>query len=219
MEGAPRFRTVVFDCDSTLVRIEGIDELAGALKPEVQRLTDLAMDGGVALEEVYGRRLELIAPTRSQVEAIGRAYLETLVEDARETVDRLHALGVEVWVISGGLLPPVLTVARALGIDDARVAAVGITFDSEGRYAGFDTASPLARSGGKLEVLRGWQLTGPVLMVGDGVTDLETRPAVDAFAAFAGVVHRPAVVAAADHLIAGPGLAAVVDLVCAPASG
>ncbi len=147
------------------------------------------------------------------MEAIGRAYLESLVDDARDTVDRLHDLGVDVRIISGGLLPPVLAVARGLGVAASRVAAVGIHFDGGGRYAGFDADSPLTRSGGKLEVVRAWDLPRPSLMVGDGITDLEARPAVDAFAAFAGVVSRPAVVAAADHVIRGTSLAPVLDLV------
>ena len=35
-------------------------------------------------------------------------------------------------------------------------------------------------------------------MVGDGMTDLEAQPVVDAFIAFAGVVERPTVVGAAE---------------------
>ena len=127
------FRSVVFDCDSTLVRIEGIDELAGEKIEEIRRLTDLAMEGKIALEEVYGRRLAIIDPTREQVDAIGQAYVEALVEDARGVVAALHWLGKEVRVISGGLLPPVLAVATMLGIPAEKVAAVDISFDGEGR--------------------------------------------------------------------------------------
>jgi phosphoserine phosphatase len=213
-----RFRSVVFDCDSTLVRIEGIDELAGDLKADVQRLTDLAMDGQMPLEEVYGERLRMIRPTRSQVEAIGYSYIEALVDDARESVAELLRLGVDVRIISGGLLPPVLAVAKELGIAADRVAAVAIEFDADGAYSHFDTRSPLARSGGKREVVSGWGLPRPSLMVGDGVTDLEARPAVDAFAAFVGVVNRPGIAAAADHVISSPSLRPVVDLVRGPPS-
>ena len=38
-------------------------------------------------------------------------------------------------------------------------------------------------------------------MVGDGTTDLEARPVVDLFVAFAGVVERPNVVSAADAVV------------------
>ena len=196
----PRFGTVIFDCDSTLSSIEGIDELAGAHRDEVAALTDAAMRGDLALEAVYGRRLGLIRPTRAQANALGERYIATMVEGARETIAALHAAAVEVRIISGGLLPAVLPLADALGVPRARVAAVDIVFGANGEYVGFDEASPLARAGGKREVLERWraELPHPVLLVGDGATDLEARPAVDAFVAFAGVVDRPVVTAAAD---------------------
>src|SRR5690554_6329434 len=95
------FATVVFDCDSTLAGIEGIDELAGDRIAEVRALTDAAMRGDVPLEEVYGRRLEIIRPTREQIDALGRLYVERLVEDAADTVAALLWLGKDVRVISG----------------------------------------------------------------------------------------------------------------------
>lgn len=206
------FASVVFDCDSTLVRIEGIDELAGPRIDEVRRMTEQAMDGSLALEEVYGRRLALIDPTREAVDALGRAYLETLVDDTRETVAALLWLGKDVRVVSGGLRPPVEAVATALGIASDHVAAVGITFDASGRYLEFERESPLARSGGKPDVVAAWGLPRPSLLVGDGSTDLEARAAVDCFAAFMGVVWREAVAAGADVVLRAPTLAPVLAL-------
>jgi phosphoserine phosphatase len=92
------------------------------------------------------------------------------------------------------------------------VAGVPVRLSPDGDYEDFDRGSPLARSGGKEEVIRGWGLPRPTLLVGDGATDLEARPAVDLFAAYAGVVRRPAVVAAAEVVIEGPSLAPVLAL-------
>jgi phosphoserine phosphatase len=206
------FASVVFDCDSTLVTIEGIDELAGARVEEIRQLTELAMEGVIPLEEVYGRRLEAISPTRDEVQRIGGEYLSALVPDARETVAELLALGRSVRIISGGLRPPVESLGLALGLRPEDIAAVGIRFDDLGRYAGYEEASPLARSGGKEEVIRGWALPRPILLVGDGATDLEARGAVDCFAAFMGIVDRPMVAAGADVVLRQPRLAPVLAL-------
>jgi len=217
--GASRsgFASVVFDCDSTLAAIEGIDALAGEHAAEVAALTDAAMRGEIPLEEVYGRRLELIRPRRETVEALGRAYVAALVPDARAVVAALRWLGKTVRVVSGGLRPPVEALARELGIGPESVAAVGIEFGEDGAYRGFERGSPLARSGGKEGVLRAWSLPRPALLVGDGATDLEARPAVDAFAAYMGVAFRPAVAADADVVLRDPGLAPVLSLAAGPA--
>ena len=203
-----RFRSVIFDCDSTLTAIEGIEELARGHRIEIARLTELAMRGAVQLEEVYGRRLELIRPSLAEVAEVGARYIAAVVPGAVETVERLHRAGVTVQVLSGGLGPAVRVLTRHLGIEDAMVAAVELRFGPTGEYLGFDSGSPLTRSAGKRRWIEtsGATLQRPRLLVGDGATDLEARPALDAFAAFTGVVSREEVVRGADVVIAGPSL-------------
>ncbi|HEX2211594.1 MAG TPA: HAD-IB family phosphatase [Longimicrobium sp.] len=208
------FASVVFDCDSTLVAVEGIDELSGPFRARIQALTEAAMDGTVPLEEVYGRRLELIRPSRARVDEVGAQYVRALVPHARETVAALRWLGKSVRIVSGGLLPAVLAVARELGMDDADVGAVGIHFRADGEYAGFDRESPLARSNGKAQVIGAWNLPRPALLVGDGATDAEARPAVDAFAAYMGVAWRAPVAEAADYVLREPSLSGILALAC-----
>lgn len=173
------------------------------------------MRGTIPLEDVYGRRLELVRPTRGRVLALGQRYVETLVPGARETIAELRAAGVHLRIISGGLKPAVLILARELGIEDSAVDAVDVYFDKDGSYAGFDTASPLAFSGGKRRVVEGWgpEVPRPIMLIGDGATDQEAQPVVDAFVAFAGVAFRPAVVAATPHVIRERSLAPVVPFV------
>lgn len=220
MRRLKKVAAVVFDCDSTLSAIEGIDELGAEHREEIEALTDAAMRGDVPLESVYGRRLELIRPARQRVEALARQYVETLVPDAAGVVRALRAEGVDVRIMSGGLRPAVHGVADAVGVSHDKVAAVDISFDGRGAYAGYDVHSPLARSGGKGEVLRLWrgEIAGPVMMVGDGVTDLETRHVADIFVAYAGVAARPAVLAAADFIIRSRSLAPVLPLAVAGAT-
>lgn len=210
----PFFSTVILDCDSTLSAIEGVDEVAGPHKAESERLTALAMQGQLPLEEVYGRRLALIRPSRQAIEALGQRYIAAAVPGAREAVDTLLRAGVTVQIVSGGFAQAVEELARYLGVAAERVAAVRLEFHADGSYRDFDRASPMARSGGKREWIRASldRLPPRRLMVGDGVTDLEARAVVDCFAAFAGVVRREPVMAAADLVLRGPGLHDLVPL-------
>ena len=189
----PPFETIVFDCDSTLSSVEGIDELAGEQSAVVSELTRRAMSGEVPLDEVYGRRLEMIRPDSAALERVAARYVEGLVPGVEELFRTLHATNKRLAIVSGGLLPAVVAVADALGVDRSSVHAVDIYFDEAGDYAGFESDSPLARSGGKLEVLAkiaGGPEAGAVALVGDGVTDLEALPAIARFVAWGGVVHR-----------------------------
>jgi len=118
-----------------------------------------------------------------------------------------------VRIVSGGLLPAVLAAATALGVASDHVMAVDIAFNDDGSYAGFDGSSPLVANGGKRNAIERWRVERPAMMVGDGNTDLEARPVVDMFVAFAGVVERPSVVSAADAVIRANSLAPLLPLV------
>ena len=100
-----RFGSVIFDCDSTLSALEGIDELAGERRAEIQALTDAAMRGEVPLEAVYGRRLEIVQPTREQVQELGRRYIQALVPGTRDLLRALHDADVLVRVSPAGCGP------------------------------------------------------------------------------------------------------------------
>ena len=197
-------RSIVLDADSTLCGIEGIDWLAtlrpAAVADEIARLTREAMDGALALEDVYGARLEAVAPTRAEVESLAAAYLATIAPGAAEFVRAMQAASARVLIVSGGLRDALLPLARSIGIHDGDVHAVDISFDAAGRYADFDRASPLTRSRGKATCVRAAELARPVVAVGDGSTDVEIRSegACDSFIAFTGFVRRAEVVAAAD---------------------
>ena len=64
------FDVICFDCDSTLSKIEGIDELARrvGMGAEMSKLTDAAMNGELPLEAIYDRRLSLIKPDKASIE-------------------------------------------------------------------------------------------------------------------------------------------------------
>jgi phosphoserine phosphatase len=196
-----RFVSVVFDVDSTLAGIEGIDWLVDrrgfAVADQVRTLTSDAMAGRVPLDEVYCRRLELIAPTRAELAALADAYVDAVAPGAADLMARLRAMMVEVTLVSGGIRDAILPLARSLGVAEERVHAVSLASDANGRFTSV-VPSPLATAGGKLTVVTDLRLPRPALAVGDGVTDLEMRPAVDAFAAFTGYVRRPEVVGEAD---------------------
>jgi phosphoserine phosphatase len=211
----PKFAAVCFDCDSTLTRIEGIDELArrSGRDAEIAPLTAAAMDGTLSIEDVYARRLEIVRPDRDALEWLGERYVEELVDGACETVAALQRLGKSVYVVSGGLLQPVTKLAEALSIAPDNVRAVAVHLDSAGHYQGFDTNSPLARSDGKAEICRALATRhGPIAMVGDGVTDLAARLSGAYVVGFGGVAHRKVMAEGADAFVSDATLTATLQV-------
>ena len=199
-----RGKLMFLDCDSTLSEIEGIDELArmrGAqVYDEVAALTHAAMNGEVPLDKVFSRRMEIIRPDKETCDLVAARYIETLTPGAMELICTLKANGWLPVILSGGFAPLIAPMAEALGI--AHVEAVPLYFDADGKYAGYGESYPTTRNGGKNEVIREWKqamLPERVVMMGDGVSDLETQTDVDVFIGFGGVVDRPRVRNEADH--------------------
>jgi phosphoserine phosphatase len=205
MNERPKFPVICFDCDSTLTRIEGIDELArrSGVVAEIAPLTAAAMEGALSLENVYAQRLEIVHPGRDDLAWLGERYIEEMVEGARETIGALLDIGKPVYVVSGGFFQSVAVLAQAVGIDSSRVRAVEIYLDDTGAYAGFNLNSPLIRSDGKAEVCRALaQNHGAVAIVGDGVTDLAARASGAYVVGFGGVARRQAMAEGADYFVA-----------------
>lgn len=203
-------RTVVFDADSTLVGIEGIDWLA-ALRPSavatrIARLTEEAMAGTLPLERVYGERLAAVAPTEGELERLGAAYVAATAPGARDCVVALQRAGIRVLIVSGGLRVPLLALSSHLGVVAVDVHGVEVFHGADGSYAGFDTASPLAQQLGKATLVASLEISHgvarPIVAVGDGSTDAAIRSAgvADAFVAYTGFVSRAPVVRTADFI-------------------
>ncbi len=213
------FDTVIFDCDSTLTTIEGIDELArlSGRYQEIASLTDAAMNGDLALDDVYVRRLEMLNPSLSDVASIADRYRHHVVADAPAVIGALCAVGKQVFIVSGGLVDAVGPFGAWLGVPEDHIRAVGIRYAPDealvDRYAGVEP-SPLTTADGKTTVVRELlqDRPGRSLLIGDGSSDLVAAGEVTCFVGFTGVAQRPAVVAAADVLITGPALSPLLGL-------
>ena len=206
------YRLVFFDVDSTLVTIEGIDVL-GRGEARIVELTEAAMNGAIPLEEVYARRLELIRPTRADVDGLAARYGQSLVDGAAGTIDALQRAGAIVHLVTAGIEQAILPLAETLGVRN--VHAVRLRFADDGSYADFDRRSPLTHAGGKETVVRDVRARtkGKAAFVGDGASDLEVKPAVDLFIGFGGVRERQLVKANADLYVQTMGeiLSALTD--------
>ena len=207
------FDVICFDCDSTLSKIEGIDELARrvGLGEEMSKLTDAAMNGDVPLEAVYERRLSLIRPDQAGIDWLADLYIAEIVDGVKDVFAALLAQDKTVHIISGGLRQAILPLAGYLGLPESHVHAVNIYFNEDGSYRDYDLDSPLARTGGKAVVVGSLKGQGSLVMIGDGKTDLEAKQAGAFVLGFGGVVDRPIVRELADFYTTEPSFLAVLE--------
>lgn len=226
----PIYDHVIFDFDSTLTEIEGIDMLASkaGVGQQVSRLTNQAMDGKIDLQAVYEKRLSTIRPTRGSIRALKEEYRKHLTEDAEQVIAALHYLQHKVYIVSGGLLDPIIEIGSALGIAKENIRAVDVEYDE---FSGdwwlaqtdeFNRAqsflkpyeTELEKSHGKVGVIGSLlaDKVGRSVLIGDGSSDLAASATVDLFVGFTGIVARDRVVNNAPLVLSSRSLAPVIVL-------
>jgi phosphoserine phosphatase len=198
---------VCFDVDSTVINEEGIDVLADYLGQgkAVAALTLAAMEGGMKFQDALRARLDLLKPGRSQIEQCLIERPLQLTPGVQELVEKCHATGKHVYLVSGGFRIMIEPVAETLGIDKSRIVANTIRFnDTTGEYLDFDSNEPTSKDMGKPAALQMIQAAGnykTMIMVGDGATDAQAKPPAAAFIGFGGVTIRKKVQDTADWFV------------------
>jgi len=96
-------RVVVFDCDSTIVKAEVIDELAkvAGVSEHVKEMTARAMNGKLDFKQAIKERVRLLKGlTVEQLKLLSKTI--RLTPGTEELISTLHFMGYKVAVISGG---------------------------------------------------------------------------------------------------------------------
>ncbi|HZL19140.1 MAG TPA: phosphoserine phosphatase SerB [Polyangia bacterium] len=204
-------RLVVLDMDSTLIRIEVIDELARAhgVGAEVSRITERAMQGEMDYDESLRQRVALLEGL--DVAVLDRIAADLPLTEGAETLVRvLKRLGYKIAVISGGFSRAAEALKRRLGMDYAYSNNLEI---QGGKLTG-RVIGPIVNAQRKAELLETIAqaegvLLDQVIAVGDGANDalmLERAGLGIAFHAKAKLREH------ADTSISGAGLDAILYL-------
>jgi phosphoserine phosphatase len=204
-------RLVVFDMDSTLLKIEVIDELARQMNvvEEVSKITEAAMNGELDFDESFRRRVRLLkGMPRSVIDGIIEQM--PLNDGAERLVKTLKSVGYKVAVLSGGFIYFVEALQRSLGIDYGYANALEF---KDGLATG-EVKGEIINGERKLFYMKkiaeqeGVALK-QVIAVGDGANDLPMLSAAGLGVAFRA---KALVKASADHSLSATGLDGVLYL-------
>lgn len=212
------YNIIIFDCDSTLSAVEGIDLLAErhGIKEEVEELTHRAMNGHSNFADALTLRLELVQPTREDLYWLGEEYIKKIIPGTKELISGLHKMDKAIYIISGGFKDAIRIFAKHINIEESHVFSNVLFFDQKGKYTGFDKTNPLSKNHGKRIMLKELAKIGNTLFVGDGITDLEAKDVVDLFVGFGGVRVRDAVKKEADIFIEEKTLKKIANIASGP---
>ncbi len=179
-------RLVVMDMDSTLIRVEVIDELARAhgVFDQVRGLTATAMAGDLDYAESLRRRVALLEGL--PIETVHRIADDLpFTEGVEDLVRVLKRLGYRTAVISGGFAIAASRVQRRLGLDHAHSNRLEV---ADGRLTG-RVVPPVVTPERKADLLRTIASVEGIpidqtIAIGDGANDLDMIEAAGLGVAF-----------------------------------
>ncbi len=205
-------RKYVFDFDSTLTRVEALDVLAemtlqgksnrDEIVSEIQKITNLGIDGDISFTESLERRIKLLKANKSDLAGLVTELRQKISKSIESNKEFFEKFSDDIYVISCGFKEFIDPIVKEYNIPSERVFANTFEFDEADNIVGFDTANVLASHNGKIECLKRLNLEGEVQVIGDGYSDYVMREAGIAhkFFAYTENVHREKATNKADHV-------------------
>lgn len=196
--------SVIFDFDSTLIRVESLEEILRPhleanpkLAEEMETITNRGMEGLISFRESLEQRLAMAQPRLADVQKFGESAKAYLTEGLDQVIIWLQGKGADVHIVSGGLKEAIVPLAAELGMTEDHVHAVALKWQPDGSLEGIDLNDPFSdtkRAG--FAQLRP-KLASPCIVIGDGYTDFElfNSGLAEHFIAFTAHKRREAVVA------------------------
>lgn len=199
----------VIDYDSTFIQVESLDELSKNSKSynpknqkEIEKITNMGMDGKISFSESLERRIKLINSTKEDIKSTLEVLENRITESFLRNENFLKKNSENIFIVSSGFHELIDPIVLRFGIKKENIYANNFLFKDK-NIVGFDRNNPLSRSKGKVEIIKNLNLEGKVLVIGDGYTDYEIKKEgyADSFFLFTENIKRDSIVKSADYLL------------------
>lgn len=202
----------VIDFDSTFTEVEALEELAkislrdqpdkAGVYAEIEKLTNLAMEGEISFRESLTGRIKLLRAHRDHLDKLVSVLKKKVSPSFSRNKKFFKDHAKQVLIVSGGFKEFIIPVVKPYHIKKKNIYANEFVFDERGNIVGYDENNPLSEEAGKVKLLRQLNLQGSIFGIGDGYSDFQLKESglVERFYAFTENIERKSVSAKADHI-------------------
>src|SRR5690606_15219976 len=169
---------------------------------EIERYTNLAMEGKISFRESLSGRVALVKANKTHLQKL----VSHLKKKVSKSFDRNRDFFVKnsdsAWIVSGGFKEFITPVVSPYGIKTENIYANTFKFDEDGYIIGYDETNPLSDEGGKVKLLKELKIDGRIFGIGDGYSDFQLKESglIEKFFAFTENIARKSVTDKADHI-------------------
>lgn len=202
----------IIDFDSTFTQVEALDELARIsltgdpdqekIYKEIERYTNLAMEGKISFRESLSGRVALLKANKTHLQKLVSHLKKKVSKSFDRNREFFKQHGDTAWIVSGGFKEFITPVVSPYGIKKENIYANTFKFDEDGYIIGYDDTNPLSDEGGKVKLLKELRIEGRLFGIGDGYSDFQLKESglIEKFYAFTENIARQSVTDKADHV-------------------
>lgn len=202
----------IIDFDSTFTQVEALDELAkislenhpdkDAIYHEIERYTNLAMEGKLSFREALTGRVQLLQANREHLNKLVSHLKKKVSTSFNRNREFFKKNADTAWIVSGGFKEFITPVVTPYHIKTENIYANTFRFDEAGNIIGYDESNPLSDEGGKVKLLKELQIQGRIFGIGDGYSDFQLKESglIEKFFAFTENIERKSVTEKADFI-------------------
>lgn len=202
----------IIDFDSTFTQVEALDELAkisladhpnrDAIYHEIERFTNLAMEGKLSFREALAGRVKLLQANRDHLAKLVSHLKKKVSTSFNRNREFFRKNSDTAWIVSGGFKEFITPVVTPYHIKTENIYANTFKFDEAGNIIGYDENNPLSDEGGKVKLLKQLNIQGRIFGIGDGYSDYQLKESglIEKFFAFTENISRLSVTEKADFI-------------------
>ncbi len=177
----------IFDFDSTLIKLESLDEILmlasdnkNDIAIEIDKITKLGMNGDISFSNSLNMRLKIANPTKLHIKKSIQKLKKNISIGIPECIKQIANFA-EIYIVSGGFTDAILPIAKILKIPQQNCFANEFIFGKNQEFFGINHKNPMSKNGGKVEVVKNiidQNNFEKIFVIGDGYTDLEISLAI-----------------------------------------
>ena len=206
----PNF-SLILDFDSTIINTESIDCLSKIvlnktdndiqILKKINKITNEGMNGEISFENSLNKRLSLLKINKNHIKELSLEVSKNFDDTFIDNLVFFESIIDNVYIVSSGFKEVIEFAFKSISNKRWNIFANDLDYRNN-HLVTINKSNPLSKNLGKVKLIKSMNLSGDVIVVGDGYTDYEIRKHNQAhiFLCYIGNINRKKVSKYADVL-------------------
>ena len=179
----PNF-SLILDFDSTIINTESIDclskivlnrtDIDTQIQKKINEITNKGMNGEITFENSLNQRLSLLKINKNHIKALSLEVSKNFDDTFINNLVFFESIIDNVYIVSSGFKEVIEFAFKSISNKRWNIFANDLDYRNN-HLVTINKSNPLSKNLGKVKLIKSMNLSGNVIVVGDGYTDYEIR--------------------------------------------